>query len=209
VIHQLDRPTHATVSPTPHDVPDDYSSAKVYHLAPMPETVQEELAAYLGPREALVTLDPFDEDVVKDSARWCASFPAVGGLFLSEDELRVQDDERKLEQALAGFRGGALRFVAFKRAARGGVLYDCVRDERLEWRGSGTEGGDPTGAGDAFAGGFLAGWIATKNYPTALEQGAVSASFALEGRGVRGLLAATPEKARRRLEEWFGARAWG
>ena len=40
-----------------------------------------------------------------------------------------------------------------------------------------------------------------------IEQGIVAASFAIEDWGARGLLAATPEQAHARWQEWFGARA--
>ncbi len=67
--------------------------------------------------------------------------------------------------------------------------------------------GDPTGAGDAFAGGFLAAIAAGRSLPDALDQGIVSASFALEDWGARGLIAATRAEADRRLREWLGSRA--
>jgi len=66
---------------------------------------------------------------------------------------------------------------------------------------------DPTGAGDAFAGGFLAAIVAGRTLEAALDQAIVSASFALEDWGARGLLAATREEADRRLREWLGSGA--
>ena len=67
--------------------------------------------------------------------------------------------------------------------------------------------GDPTGAGDAFAGGFLAAILAGRPLESALDQAIVSASFALEDWGARGLISATREEAERRLREWLGSRA--
>jgi ribokinase len=67
--------------------------------------------------------------------------------------------------------------------------------------------GDPTGAGDAFAGGFLAAIVAGRTLEAALDQAIVSASFALEDWGANGLLAATREEADRRLREWLGSGA--
>ena len=62
---------------------------------------------------------------------------------------------------------------------------------------------DATGAGDAFAGGFLAGLVTHRDVNRALEQGIVSASFAIEDWGGRGLMAATPAVAAERHAEWF------
>lgn len=43
---------------------------------------------------------------------------------------------------------------------------------------------DPTGCGNTFCGGFLAGWYKTRNLLTAALWGSVSASFMLEYEGV-------------------------
>jgi sugar/nucleoside kinase (ribokinase family) len=67
--------------------------------------------------------------------------------------------------------------------------------------------GDPTGAGDAFAGGFLAAILAGGTVENALDQGVIATSFAIEDLGARGLLAATPAEAGRRRREWLGSRA--
>ena len=67
--------------------------------------------------------------------------------------------------------------------------------------------GEPTGAGDAFAGGFLAGLLAGADLEVALDQAIISASFALEDWAAHGLLAATSEQAEKRRREWLDARA--
>ena len=59
---------------------------------------------------------------------------------------------------------------------------------------------DATGAGDAFSGGVLAGFVQQNDPIEALLYGLVSASFCVEGLGFTGLAAATGERARARLE---------
>ena len=63
---------------------------------------------------------------------------------------------------------------------------------------------DPTGAGDAFAAGFVAGRLAGEDPGRALARGVVAASYAIAAEGIAGLLAATPEGAADRLRGWFG-----
>jgi ribokinase len=57
---------------------------------------------------------------------------------------------------------------------------------------------DPTGAGDAFCGGFLAGLVATGDPLAAAGWGSASASFAIEARGPRLVPVDRPEAIRRR-----------
>ena len=64
---------------------------------------------------------------------------------------------------------------------------------------------DVTGAGDAFVGGFLSGFLASGDTQRGIEWGIVAASFAIEDWGARGLLAATPAQANARWQDWFGA----
>jgi ribokinase len=61
---------------------------------------------------------------------------------------------------------------------------------------------DPTGAGDAFCGGFLAGLVTTGDPIEAAIRGSVSASFVCETRGaVAAALRINPEIAERRATE--------
>ncbi|HET6900708.1 MAG TPA: PfkB family carbohydrate kinase, partial [Vicinamibacteria bacterium] len=105
--------------------------------------------------------------------------------------------------ALRSLASGRLRFVLFKRGARGGILYDAREDRFVEWAARAAAVVDPTGAGDAFAAGFLAGWLRGEPVDVALRRGVVGASFAIEDWGAAGLLRADREAAARRLQEWF------
>lgn len=58
---------------------------------------------------------------------------------------------------------------------------------------------DPTGAGDSFCGGFLAGLQRTADLVAAAHYGAVSASFCVKARGLEGLVAVDPLQAEERL----------
>jgi sugar/nucleoside kinase (ribokinase family) len=59
---------------------------------------------------------------------------------------------------------------------------------------------DPTGAGDSFCGGFLAGFDRTGDLRMAAHYGVVSASFCVEARGLEGLVAADRGEAEERLD---------
>ena len=210
VIHRLGSPSHETVSPRPADFPAHYREARAIHLAPMPFEIQSALVQALAPnRETALSLDPHEPIREQNLEAWRAVLANVDALFVSEDELRLPAavlDPRAALRALAG-AGGRLRFVAFKRGRAGGLLYDARERAFMEWPPVPRLSGDPTGAGDAFAGGFLAAIVAGRTLESALDQAIVSASFALEDWGANGLLAATREEADRRLREWLGSGA--
>jgi sugar/nucleoside kinase (ribokinase family) len=62
---------------------------------------------------------------------------------------------------------------------------------------------EPTGAGDAFAGGLLAGLCRGQSIEQALQKAVVSASFTLECLDIDAMLDVSPNDARARLAHWF------
>ncbi|MCU0258308.1 MAG: carbohydrate kinase family protein [Solirubrobacteraceae bacterium] len=208
VVHQLGRPGHAEVSPRPADLPAALRGARAYHLAPMPLELQRGWVEVLAAeRSSAISLDPHEPVREDNLAGWRAVLANVDAFFPSRDELQLEGVEDAPEAALRRLAGGRLRFVAFKRGAEGGLLYDARADACLEWPPVPRLTGDPTGAGDAFAGGFLAALLAGRGVEEALDQGIVATSFALEDFGAHGLLAATRDEAERRRREWFDLEA--
>ena len=208
VIHRLGSPSHVEVSPRAADLPAHYRESRAIHLAPMPFAIQSELVRALAPLSgAALSLDPHETIRDDNLAAWRAVLAHVDAVFASEDEMLLGSAEADPRAAARALAGGRLRFVAFKRGRRGGLLYDARDRAFLEWPPVPRLSGDPTGAGDAFAGGFLAGIVKGRTLEQALDQAIVSASFALEDWGARGLLAATREEADRRLREWLGSGA--
>jgi sugar/nucleoside kinase (ribokinase family) len=204
VVHHLDGPTHEQVSPTFEHIPGEWRGARAFHLAPMPFEVQAALVRDLAAHTpGLISLDPHLEVNAGTLPRWRGVLPSVDVLFVSEDEVDdVAEDARAVAAQLAG---GRLSLVLFKRGVRGGVACDLREGLRaVEWPPRAVRVVDPTGAGDAFASGVLAGLLRGDTLARALQRGVVSASFALEEWGCGGLLHATPEQAQARLGEWFG-----
>jgi sugar/nucleoside kinase (ribokinase family) len=94
------------------------------------------------------------------------------------------------------------------RGARAAVLKLGSAGCRIFERGRGltaeipvvpVEARDPTGAGDSFCGGFLVGMLKTGHLIDAARYGTVSASFAVETRGLDGLVRSTRQDALDRL----------
>lgn len=195
----LGRPTHAQVSPGPSQVPPAYLRGRAFHLAPMPLPAQQALLDAL-PAAALRSLDPHLPLSAATLPAWRPLLDRVDVFLPNQDELQLPGVAAEPEQALRGLRGGRLRLILLKQGAHGGLLYDAQADRFTPWspRPFGPVV-DPTGAGDAFAAGFLCGLLAEQPLSAALQQGVATASFALGAWGAAGLLDSTPAQARRRL----------
>ena len=130
-------------------------------------------------------------------ARGLAASPGRGRRFFpSEDELLLEETQVHPERVLPRLATGRLRFIVFKQAARGGILYDAREDRFHRWLGRASKVVDPTGAGDAFAAGFVSAHLEGLPVDACLDRGVVSASFAIEGLGAASLLEATRTGAR-------------
>lgn len=209
VVHRLGGPSHEQVSPEAEDVPGPWRGAPAFHLAPMPIALQERLAARLGAAGAHLSLDPHEPITEASLPRWREALAHANAFFPSEDELRLKDAQTDPHRALRRLAGGIerLELVAFKRGAKGGLLYDVRADRVLAWDARTRGVVDPTGAGDAFAAGFVIARRRGLPLADCLRHGIVSASFAIEDWGPDGLLAATPADAATRLREWYGQEA--
>lgn len=200
VVHRLDGPSHVDMSPVPEQIPAAWADARAFHLAPMPFDVQRALVDALTDRPGrLLSLDPYVLLRPETLAPFRELLSRVDALFLSEDEMELVPGE-----TFRGLARGRLRTIVFKQGARGGVLFDAANGRELSWAPRTAAVVDPTGAGDAFGAGVLAGWLRGEPHERALQRGTVGASFAIEDWGPAGILRATPEAAEARLREWFG-----
>ncbi len=90
------------------------------------------------------------------------------------------------------------RLVALRRGAAGSILFD--RDDNTFWKvpAAPAKIGDVTGAGNAYCGGLLVGWVESGDVVTAATQAAVSASFVIEQVGPPKIDAKKMEAVRQR-----------
>jgi sugar/nucleoside kinase (ribokinase family) len=208
LIHRLGCPTHEQVSPGPEHIPRAWHSAPAFHLAPMPFSVQRRVLASLTANpNRFVSIDPhlpITEETLDD---WRQALADADAFFPSEDELLLEDTDADPQRAISRLATGRLRFIVFKQAARGGILYDAREDRFHRWLGRASKVIDPTGAGDAFAAGFISAHLEGLPVAACLDRGVVSASFAIESPGAASLLEATRTDADARIHQWSAAGA--
>jgi cytidine kinase len=208
LIHRLGCPTHEEVSPGPAHVPPSWWSASGFHLAPMPLAVQRSLIGALATRAgAFVTVDPHLPITNDTLDAWHGALADADAFFPSEDELWLAGVERDPEAVLPRLASGRLRFVVFKRGVRGGILYDAHERRFHSWAARARDVVDPTGAGDAFAMGFVSAHLEGLPVDACLQRAVVTASFAVASWGPAALMAATSADVETRRQQWFGAEA--
>jgi len=184
------------------DIPEAFLPARGAMICSSEYRAQAELAARLRPSVEILILDP----------------PSVvlgppGRIPKGMVDLSIPDYVLPSEQELVDYFGPGIsapdgirrlqamgaRNVVLKQGSRGCLVV------------AGSAGGghsvpvyparvvDPTGAGDAFCGGFLAGLLETGDALQAALYGTVSASFVIEHSGILPVLAITREQAEERL----------
>jgi sugar/nucleoside kinase (ribokinase family) len=204
LIHRLGCPTHEEVSPRPALIPSEWTAARAFHLAPMPFEVQRALLTGLRARPAFVSIDPHLAVTEATLHEWREVLADADAFFPGEDELLLEGAHADPRRALPRLVNGRLRFVVFKRGARGGILYDAHDARFYSWDARAVAVVDQTGAGDAFAVGLILAHLEGLSIEAGLQRAVVTASFAVAGWGPEALLAATRADGEARLRQWYG-----
>jgi len=161
-------------------VPAAWWRAKGVHLAPNPPEAQIALARRAREAGMVVTVDPGFHAGALDEAALDELLGLVDAFLPSEKEMSALRPGMGVEEGLRELAGRARGAVVVKRGSQGAlVAWDRGRS-RAAIGVHPTEAVDPTGAGDAFCGGYLAGSILGDDPAHAACKGAVSASFAVQ-----------------------------
>jgi sugar/nucleoside kinase (ribokinase family) len=186
------------------DLPEAYLDATTAHLCPIDYLTHSMLPAVL--RQAgftTITVDP--SPAYMNSSFWNHIPALVNGLtaFMpSEEEARAlfqgrTDDLWEMAETLASY---GCEIVVIKRGQVGQLVYDGGAKKRYEVPAYNSNVVDPGGAGDAFCGGFLAGFRQFYDPVEAALYGSISASMTVEGSDPFYALDALPGLAEARLE---------
>jgi len=195
------RPTSLTFRLS--DIPDDYLDATSAHLAPSDFLSHTLMPSVLRQgRVSTITLDPAAGYM--NPAFW-DDFPAllkgITALLTSEDKLRTlfQSRTTNLWEMVEGVGAFGCDIIVVKRGSAGQYLYEAATHRRWVIPAYPTKVADPTGAGDAFCGGFLAGFRRTYDPLEATLHGNIAASFVVESSGAYYALDTLPGLAEARL----------
>jgi hypothetical protein len=169
------------------DIPEDYLDASAAHLCPIDFLTHTLLPAVLRQNGfSTVTLDPSTGSM---SPTFWDDIPAlVTGLtaFMpNEEEIRRlfygrSTDLWEMMETIADY---GCELVVVKRGERGQYLFDRASRAKWEVPAYPARVADPTGAGDSYCGGFLAGYRQFYDPLQAALYGSISASLTVEGSG--------------------------
>jgi sugar/nucleoside kinase (ribokinase family) len=195
---------HVTVTPRGAEVPDEFWEAPVLGFLTAPLVNQEDWLAFAdrhergAVRHPLVLLDPYSTYMrdANDSTLQ-RLFTQVDIVLPSQAELTSRYPDETAQAAAFKLTTLGARNVIVKLGA-GGSIVTC-REGSTRVPAFPVNAKDPTGAGDAFAGGLAAGWVETGDVVQAALYGTVSASFVIEDFGFFHALGRTRCEAGKRL----------
>jgi sugar/nucleoside kinase (ribokinase family) len=192
------------LTPLPAEIPADYLQARAVHLCPLDVIGHTHLVnAIRAGTVGTITLDPsagYMNPAFQKDLRMLLS--GVTAFLPSEEELRslFWGETHDLWEMAAAVGEYGCEIVVVKRGGRGQLVYDVKGKHRWEVPAYPARPADPTGVGDAFCGGFLAGYKKTYEPLPAALHGNVSASLKVEGSGAFYALDILPGLASARLE---------
>lgn len=198
------RTRFAATSMRQADIPETFLEAGVAHFCPQDFLTHSLLPAVFRQAQfATLTLDPsigymspvFWDDIPALITGLTAFLPSekeMGSLFQNRS-----NDLWEMAEALASY---GCEIIVIKRGERGQMLYDPASKTRWEIPAYPARVLNTIGAGDAFCGGFLAGYRRTYDPLQAVLFGNISASLVIEGNSAFYALDVLPGLPEARLE---------
>jgi sugar/nucleoside kinase (ribokinase family) len=188
----------------PEQVPADYLGARGVHLAPCRPVVLHGMLSVFGPRDMVVTMDPGWQLANESLDDLAPLLRQVDAFLPSEVELNALVPGASLGEALATLARLCKGAVAVKRGPKGSLIWDRAKQETVPVPVVATTAIDPTGAGDSFSGGFLAGLVETGDPVLAACFGTVSASLIVSKFGADGAVPLDRPSCRKKMGELTG-----
>ena len=193
-------PTHLALRP--EQAPDAYWAARGFHFGVHPESPNLRIMQALQARGVTVSVEPFREasrPLTDAELRALLTSCEIFSPNQVEAESLIGNGEpmtliRRLTDA-----GAAI--VALRMGAEGSLLHHAAMGATHHIPAVQTTVIDPVGAGNAYCGALLVGWLETGDLRRAGQYAAVAASFLVEQYGLPARRADLRAEAARRLAE--------
>ena len=160
----------------PTQIPPSWQKPKGVHIAPSQPEVMIAMLDFFKPGAGFIMSDPGWQLAEKTLDEIKPILSRLDAFIPSETELRSLVPSTGLADGLAILSKDCPGIVAVKLGMEGILIWNRKNKTTTKVPCIPTEAIDPTGAGDSFCGGFLAGFIETENPLMAARFGTISAS---------------------------------
>ncbi len=190
-------------------IPLAYRDARGFHLGVHPDEPDLDFIRQLrdlqpSSRQAvkppLISIEPFKPAERRPSDAALAELCSAADIFSPNlVEARSLVGEGSPDELARRLADAGARIVTLRMGEQGSLVYSKEQGALFHVPAVPTRVIDPTGAGNAYCGGFLAGYIQTGDALTAARYGTVAASFLVEQVGLPTLNERIPIEANQRL----------
>lgn len=208
-VNHLTSGSNEAMTLRPGEIPGRCLDGRGYHIASAPAPQQIALVEALRSERRLISLDPHESWVTDHAAGIRAALSGVDFFMPSEIEARLLYGANAPELAAREFGRLGPRVVVVKMGAEGSLVYDTAGGRLTHVPAYPAAVRDVTGAGDAYCGGFLAGYLMTGDPVAAAQHGTVSASYVVEAVGALATAQPTQAEAGDRLRKVAAETACG
>ncbi|MCL4299357.1 MAG: hypothetical protein KJ077_26720 [Anaerolineae bacterium] len=181
------------------DLPPTYRRARGFHLGLHAEEPGLDFIKALRSAGGVVSIEPFRPSTRPLSEIELRALVTAGQIFSpNEAEAASLVGPGEPLELIRRLVAAGAEIVALRQGEKGAAVHRADGGETWHIPAFATAVVDPTGAGNAFCGGFLAGWVQTGDLRLAGLYGAVAASFLVEQVGLPAA-GRRDEEAKRRL----------
>jgi ribokinase len=184
-------------------VPEHFLNARGVHLAPSQPDVMLEMATLFAGKGMTVIADPGWQLVEHPLDAISPILSKLDAFLPSEVELAALVPDCAPATALSVIAEKCPGAVAVKMGPKGVLVWDRKEQHPVAVPPLKVQALDPTGAGDSFSGGFLAGLAETADPVAAAAFGAISAAFIVQHFGADGAMPVDRSAARRAIATHF------
>jgi len=165
------------------EIPEEYLNAKIFHISPIPPEEQLKVINRLKGKKISLDFNPTymeDYKTKKDLMKEIISRTEI--IFPNEREARTITGEKDLKKAAKILYEWGANLTIITLGEKGALLYNGEKFMEFEALPI-NEIVDPTGAGDAFAGEFLAHYAKETPIEECIKQGLLRAREVLKKKG--------------------------
>lgn len=201
-VHHHTSGTYEEMSITGSEIPANCLGGSAYHIAPLPIHVQGSIIERLRQQDCLISLDQLnqtlgDSDINRQARQMISQ---VDFYLPSSAEAAILHGTDDPEGAAIDFVAMGLPVVCIKLGKEGALLHLAETGKTYHIPICEVNDLDPTGAGDSFCGGFLAGFLSSQDPIHAACCGTVSASYIVQKIGALSVLKSDFSDIKERFE---------